>query len=146
MAVKITNESTNNTNGEINIADVFKQLNDFITKVQLSCTDPTRNPIQKHYSFDIKIDRINQVIEGTEGAVNDKIRINLSLNLPNQLNCHNTASIENYLSILVCGVDENGKSLLKVDDMILAEGFADYNAVAPSPDCCVQGTPPYGNE
>jgi hypothetical protein len=143
MAVKITQNTTDNTAGQISISDVFKQLNDFITKVQLSCTDPTRNPIQKHYSFDIKMDRINQVIEGTIGAVNDKIRINLSLNLPDQLNCHNTASIENYLSILICAVDENGAALLKEDAMILAEGFADFGGLTQT-DCCVQGTPPYG--
>jgi hypothetical protein len=109
----------------------------------LSCTDPTRNPIQKHFSFDIRIDRINEVIAGSTGAINDKIRINLSLNLPDQLNCQNTASIENYLSILICAVDENGTALLKEDAMILAEGFADFGALTQT-DCCVNGTPPYG--
>lgn len=143
MAVKITKKTTDNTTGQISIIDVFKTLNDFRTKVQLSCTDPSRNPVQKHFSFDIKMDRINEVIAGSDGAINDKIRINLSLNLPDQLNCQNTASIENYLSILICAIDENGASVLKEDAMILAEGFADFGTLVPT-DCCVNGTPPYG--
>lgn len=144
MAVKITPDITNNQTGEISIADVYQSLNDFIGKVQVSSADPTRNPVLKHYSFDVEMARIKEVIEESEGSVDTKIRINLSLNLEGQKNCENTASIENYLSIIICAVGPTGKSMLKLDDRILVEGFKDYENRSGSTTCCVQGTPPYG--
>lgn len=146
MAVKITPDTTNNQTGEISIADVYQSLNDFIGKVQVSSADPSRNPVLKHYSFDVELDRIKEVIEESEGSDKTKIRINLSLNLEGQQNCDNTASIENYLSIIICAVGSKNRSLLKLDDMILVEGFKDYENKSGSTTCCVQGTPPYGLE
>jgi len=142
MPAKITPSKTDNSTGEISISDVHKTINDFVTKVELSCIDPTRNPIQKHYHFDIKLDKLTQIIEGSNGAADDtKIRIHLALNLPSQLNCDSTFSLENYLSILVCGVTPDKSSLLGVNDLILVEGFRDFGANV-APDCCVQGNPP----
>jgi hypothetical protein len=143
MPAKITQSLTDNSTGQISISDVQKTINDFITKVELHSIDPTRNPVRKHYSFDITLERLRQVIEGSEGADGGKVRINLALNLPSQLNCTSTHSIENFLSILVCGISENGSSLLRVNDSILAEGFIDFGGFRG--DCCVQGNPP-GND
>lgn len=142
MPAKITASTTNNSTGEISISDVHKTINDYISKVELHSIDPTRNPVLKHFYFDISLDRLNEVISGSEGSNQTKIRINLALNLPNQLNCTSTYSLENYLSILVCAIAENGSSLLRVDDSILAEGFVDFGSLVPG--CCVQGTPPNG--
>ena len=143
MPALITDSTTNNQTGEISVSDVRKTINDYITKVNLNCTDPTRNPVLKHFDFTIDLSKIQSMIDMTSNALANTFRINLTLNLPNQLTCHNEYSIENYLSILVCCVDKSNEthaSLLNVGDYILAEGFQEYgNAV---PDCCVQGNPP----
>lgn len=147
MPAKITDGPTDSYNGLINISDVHRIINDYITKLNLTCADPTREPIQKHYYFDVSLDKINKMIKGSKGAANNKkFRINLVLNLPNQLNCDQTFSIENYLSILICGISKAADevSLLKVKDFVLCEGFNDVEKPIRDDSCCVQGTPPKG--
>lgn len=148
MPAKITLSDTNNLKGDISISDVHKTINDYVTKVNLACADPTRNPVLKHFNFSIELARIHSMIESTTGSSDKTFRIYFTLNLPNQLDCDNSVSLENYLSILVCCVDKDGvTSRLKVGDFILAEGFADHveggaMKLAASPQCCVQGDPP----
>jgi hypothetical protein len=142
MPTKITRHVTNNTNAEISVSDIHKTINDFITKVELKCTDPTRNPVQKHYHFDITLARLIKVLEETDGANQTDFRVHLSLNLPSQLDCNNKISLENYLSIVVSAISNDGEkeSLLNEGDYVLVEGFSD------TPNwqggtCCVQGNP-----
>ncbi len=146
---------TNNQVGIINVNDVHKVINDFEKKIELNCSDPSRNPIQKHLYFDISMERLNCIIgkDATEGinaeASKDRFRIYFAVTMPNQLNCENTASVENYLSILVCGINKNDKSpLLKKDNYVLVEGFKDHvttsakkTSLDDAPDCCVNGGP-----
>jgi len=162
MPGKITSrDRTNPVLGMVNITDVHSMLNGFRNKVTLDCVDPSRNPVQKRFYFDIDFRRLQQIIDQPEpeGLSSSKakskkeqnpqepkfIRINLSLNLPNQLNCEQTESIENTLSILVCGV-KNKKPLLNDGNFILVEGFSDHDDLGIEGEegggpCCVQGFP-----
>jgi hypothetical protein len=154
MPVKIVKKGqTDPFFGLINITDVHRLLNDFRKKVALECSDPARNPVQKRYYFDIDFERIKKVAEQLANSGEDeasdaskpkKIRINMALNLQGQLNCEQTDSIENNLSILVCGVDKDNKSLLNHGNFILIEGFNDNEELAITGGggpCCVQGSP-----
>jgi hypothetical protein len=144
MPSKIVNEPSNREEGLVNVADIIKMKNDYSQKLQMTNIDPARNPVHKHYYFDISEEQITAILEQREGQGQDtKIRIHLVLNLPGQLNCHNTASIEDYLSIIVSGVDENNSSMLsaETEDQILIEGFKDFRADFRG-DCCVVGDPP----
>lgn len=145
MPAKITTSTTDNQSGEISISDVHKMLTDFRTKVEVSCTDPSRNPIVKRFHFDIDLDRISELMKGNT-ADKKKFRIFMSLNLPGQLNCHNSGSVENHLSLIISGVNKNDKTpLLNLGSPILVDGFKDHTdfAIKGSPDdvCCVQGSP-----
>ncbi len=143
MPTKITRHKTDNTNAEISISDIHKTINDFITKVELKCTDPTRNPVLKHYHFDIQLERVTNVLKMTAGASHTHFRVHLSLNLPSQLDCNNKISLENYLSIVVSGISTDGKdeSLLNENNYVLVEGFSDSPNFTGG-ECCVQGNPP----
>ncbi len=154
MPVKISNtEQTSPLSGVMNISDVHRVLNDYRKKIELECTDPSRNPVQKRYYFDIDLRRIKQVVKQKHDSDNDesstepkKVRINITMNLSGQLNCEQTESIENNLSILVCGVDGRGQSLLNDGNFILVEGFNDHDDLGLSRKegggpCCVQGMP-----
>lgn len=146
MPAKIIMGSSNNQSGEINIGDVQKMFNDFRTKITVGCSDPSRNPVHKRFYFDIEVEKVAQILNNVNGADKKKIRINFSLNMPNQLNCDNSASIENFLSIALCAIDKkSNKSLLRNDDLILVDGFndhTDFSTVMGGGDpCCVQGSP-----
>jgi hypothetical protein len=148
MPVKIARQKTSPQEGIIHISDVHRMLTDFRKKIIVDCTDPSRNPIQKRFHFDIDFERLVKIAKTIHG---DKktIRINLSLNLLGQLNCNEDESIENSLSILVCGVEEVEvnkekikKPLLKEGHLILVEGFKDNDGSKVEGDpCCVQGIP-----
>ncbi|MEO6358703.1 MAG: hypothetical protein ABIU77_24425 [Ferruginibacter sp.] len=143
MPAKITASTTNNSTGEISVIDVQKTINDYITNVEFYSIDETRNPIHKYHHFDISLDRVKQIIETTPGADVSAIRVNLALNMPEQLNCSGTNSVGNCLSILLCGISEDGSSLLRIGDSILADGFAEFGQHLVE-TCCVQGNPPKG--
>jgi hypothetical protein len=141
MPAQIHASVTNNQTGQIRITDVIQNINDYRTKLNFSCTDPTRNPVLKHHYFDLDLTKIGEIIANTPGAQSGKIRINLALNQPGQLNCENTVSVENALSLIVCAVNTNNVSLLREDDLILVEGFRDFGNQPANPTCCVQGIP-----
>lgn len=162
MAAKISNlGKTNPGMGIINLSDLHGMLNGYQKKVSLDCTDPSRNPIQKRFYFDIDFRRLKQIVnqpralgdnendnEGNSDETEKKekfVRIYLSLNMTGQLNCELTESIENSLSILVCGVKDK-QSMLSDGDFILAEGFSDNEDLGLQGSdgggpCCVQGSP-----
>lgn len=145
MPAKITLDITNNQTGEISVTDVHRMLTDFRAKVDVSCTDPSRNPIVKRFHFDLDIERIKKILENVD-ADSRKVRIYMSLNMPSQLNCHNNASVENHLSIIVSALSSVDKSpLLSPGSSILVDGFKDHNEFAinalPDDSCCVQGSP-----
>jgi hypothetical protein len=122
----------------------------------LDCVDTSRNPVQKRFYFDIEVERLTKIVSTIPG-IKKAIRINLSVTLPGQLNCDQNDSIENSLSILVCGVvevtEDKGKDnqdkgktvrkpMLGEDDLILVEGFKDSDDTRITDDpCCVQGSP-----
>ena len=139
MPAKITAKVTDNSNGQISISDVQRTINDYIGSIEINSTDPARNSINKHHYFDLDLTKIQQVIDGSSGAISTKIRINLNLTLPDQLDCSGKESIANTLSILVCGISDKGSSKLDVGNMILVEGFTDFGSFGQ--DCCVQGNP-----
>ena len=143
MPVKILREETKPQDGIIHISDVHRMLADFRKKVNVECTDPSRNPVQKRFHFDINFNRLKKIADSISGE-KKIIRINLSLNLPGQLNCQEDESIENNLSILVCAVDKKGAPMLKVGNLVLAEGFLDNEKKklgGGDDPCCVQGVP-----
>ena len=155
MPVKISaNQATYNQNGIINIADVQKIINDFDKKLVIDSIDPARNPVQKHLYFDISMERLKFILDPTinESASSQNFRIYFGLTLPNQLNCQNTASVENTLSITICGIAENEDGtttpLLTDGQYVLTEGFKDDSVTKPSSGpflgadgCCVNGGP-----
>ena len=154
MPAKITtSKPTDNQLGEINVVDVQKIINDFDKKLKIESIDPTRNPISKHLYFDISMERLKEIIDPAENksASNQFFRIYLGVTLPSQLDCLNDKSVENTLSVLLCGVQDNGDGtltpLLNDGQLILTEGFKDHSTsnintgkfttfVA---NCCVNG-------
>lgn len=145
MPAKITLNTTDNQSGEISVSDIHKMLTDFKTKVNISCSDPARNPVVKRFHFDINIDRIKLLTAGTNTDKN-LVRISLSLNMPSQLNCENSESIENHISIILSGVNKvNKTSQLSPGYAVLLDGFKDNEDYVvsrqPGDDCCVQGSP-----
>jgi hypothetical protein len=133
-------DNTQPQQGIIHITDVHRMLSDFRRKLNLDCIDPSRNPIQKRFYFQIDIKKLEEILK--KSGDKTTIRINMSLNLPGQLDCSQTESIENNLSIIVCGIDPKGNPLLNDGDIVLVEGFIDHEKYKTSGDpCCVQGKP-----
>jgi len=148
MSVVISkDQSTQPQEGIIHIADVHRMLTDFRQKINLNCVDPSRNPVPKRFYFNINIKRLEEI--ASKSADKEIIRINLSLNLQGQLDCEQKESIENSLSLLVCGVDKDKKSMLNHNDLVLVEGFIDNEdhkipqkgQKRGADPCCVQGKP-----
>ena len=147
MPAKITLNTTDRANGLISVTDVIKMRHDYSHKLILANTDPTRNPVHKHFYFNISESQINLILEQrlNPNAPNSKrgtfIQVHLVLNLPDQINCDNTESIGDYISIIVSGIDEDNLPMLNVNDEVLVEGFKDYRRGF-NDVCCVVGDPP----
>lgn len=150
MAAKITEKQTDAQNGLISSELVKKLIRDYVVDIQVTSKEPTRNPIKLHHYFDIELQRLQDLLSSTTGADTNLVRINLVVNEPNQMNCMETESIGNYLSIIVCCVDESNNSLLNPGANVLVEGFKDFSNGVPSATpglesvnatarCCVQG-------
>lgn len=142
MPSKITQNTTSSATGEISIADLFKIIGDYQSLVTVSSSDPNRNPVSKYFHFDIEMSLV-QAILANPAADKQRFRIHLALNLPGQRSCDGSRSIENYLSIMISGLDAAtpGTALLNVGDLVLADGFREYNGGQQQlvSRCCVQG-------
>jgi hypothetical protein len=142
MPAFITNNSSEPDNGLINILDIKRLLKDYADIVQLYSSDTGRNPVHKYLAFDIQLSKIQEIVNNNSTAKPGVFRVNLVLNLPGQKDC-DQAQIQNFLSILVCGIDGSDNALLNVEDAVLVEGFKDKNENAiQSPECCVRTIPP----
>ena len=142
MPVKISQKDpTNPQKGTIQLSDVHRLLTDFRNKIKLDCFDTSRTPVQKRFYFDIDFERLSKIVKTISG--NKKvIRINMAVTMAGQLNCNQNASIENSLSILVCGVDKDDQPMISDGNLILVEGFLDHSESKIEGDpCCVQGVP-----
>lgn len=151
MPTKITTSASNPLNGEINVSDVNKIIDDYDNVVNIS-GNGTRTP-QKRYYFDVNFDALRCLLEVSSTDRKPELRINMVLNLPDQSSCHEQQRVGDLLSILICGISSDGQSLLNTGDPIIVEGFKSnpdflteddqksFGEQSNYKNCCVQGKP-----
>lgn len=150
MPTKILNEPSNSALGIVNKDVVDAMIFDYKQNLLLSNTNRGGAPVKKYFSFDINEAQISAILEqlsdpSDPDSHGTKIRISLVLNPAGKMNCDGTSSIEDYLSIIISGVDDSDTAMLNVNDDILIEGYKDFSPsdrVKFSNQCCVVGNPP----